>query len=167
MTDRFGKCYELRLGAMTGAGPNGGLVLVHRTVDGGPLLNHIQMAHAWTETSNGKVFDPVLSVILPTQEYYARHRAVAVQRYSYEQAMRLAGASRRRAPRRRPSRRPAPRRRRLSTSATLRVASMFPVGHGAPCGSPRHACAPARGRAEELRRSRRGPCAPPAAASLS
>jgi hypothetical protein len=47
--------------------------------------------HAWIETSDGHVYDPVPDTYEPTERYYAKRLPVVDRRYDRGEAMRLIG----------------------------------------------------------------------------
>jgi hypothetical protein len=80
---RQGRCFELALLVMLRDPDADELVLVHGCVRMFGLL----IAHAWIETEDGKIYDPVDDTIEPAEQYVARTGAIIERRYSQMEAM--------------------------------------------------------------------------------
>jgi hypothetical protein len=78
--DRAGKCFLLSLVVVLFEPGGDGFVLCHGTVDG--------MKHAWVDTGDGNIFDPVLDRSMSADSYL--EHAVVEHKYTRRQARQIA-----------------------------------------------------------------------------
>lgn len=81
---RHGRCYELALKIMSREPGAERFALVH-----GYIGHRMPIGHAWIETGDGRVYDPVDDRYLPAAEYAASQGAVVERRYTRTEAMRM------------------------------------------------------------------------------
>lgn len=84
---RDGRCYELALKHMLHEPDAERWTLVHGRVWRGIPGELID--HAWIETDDGQVYDPVKNAYMPRRQYHSMRRAVDVRRYTKQEAMAL------------------------------------------------------------------------------
>jgi hypothetical protein len=77
---RSGRCYELAFRVMHEEPGAERFVLVHGVV-------RERFGHAWIELDDGTVYDPVVDLHLPADEYTTRAHAVAERRYTRAEAL--------------------------------------------------------------------------------
>ena len=88
--NRAQRCFELAFLAMMREPAAEKFTLVHGTIRSAHFGS---VVHAWIEIGDGRIWDPVTDVYMPTDEYLKKHGAVVERRYTRAEAARMQAAN--------------------------------------------------------------------------